>query len=170
MTMHEQPGEKDIYTERLMPAAITGCLSASLSGCRNPCRVNAPIFPRTPAYIFLITIAGLSIKDNGRPFLIEPAAMPPHNHQGLIMAVASMSWFYVVAVLFCSALAQICMKRATLWEIHDPHWYAYIVGSALSYLVSFACYYMALRVFSISRISPVMTDRRRADRGNLRIL
>lgn len=73
------------------------------------------------------------------------------------MAVSSMSWLYVVSGIICSALAQICMKRATFWEIHDPHWYVYIVGSALSYLISFACYYMALRVFSISRISPVMT-------------
>lgn len=73
------------------------------------------------------------------------------------MAVSSMSWLYVFCGIICSALAQICMKRATFWEIHDPYWYAYIVGSAFSYLVSFACYYMALRVFSISRISPLMT-------------
>lgn len=73
------------------------------------------------------------------------------------MAVPPISWLYVVSGIVFSSLAQICMKRATTWDTHDVYWFAYIGGSAFSYLISFACYYMALKVFSISRISPVMT-------------
>ena len=51
-------------------------------------------------------------------------------------------------ILF-SSFAQICMKRASVFEVRHFFWYLYIFGSIFSYLV--------LRYFPISKISPLMT-------------
>jgi len=66
-------------------------------------------------------------------------------------------WIYVVGGIVFSSLAQIFLKRATLLEAKEVYWFWSVSSSALCYLISFAAYYMALRQFSISRISPVMT-------------
>ena len=71
--------------------------------------------------------------------------------------IVNHSWIYVLGGILFSSLAQITLKRATLLEAREAVWLACIAGSALCYLVSFAAYYMALRHFQISRISPVMT-------------
>ena len=73
------------------------------------------------------------------------------------MMAINPSWTYVVGGIFCSSLAQILLKRATLFEARETLWMFCIAGSALSYLTSFIAYYLALRQFSISRISPLMT-------------
>ncbi len=73
------------------------------------------------------------------------------------MIAPYLSWVYVVGGILSSSLAQICMKRATLFESSQIHWIVYIFGSLLCYLLSFSAYYLALRHFSISKISPVMT-------------
>ncbi len=71
--------------------------------------------------------------------------------------IVSHSWIFVLGGILCSSLAQIILKRATLLEAREAVWLLYIGGSASCYLISFAAYYMALRHFQISRISPVMT-------------
>ena len=71
--------------------------------------------------------------------------------------IVSHSWIYVLGGILCSSLAQIILKRATQLEAREAMWLVYIGGSASCYLISFAAYYMALRHFQISRVSPLMT-------------
>ena len=73
------------------------------------------------------------------------------------MIAINPSWTYVVGGIICSSLAQIFLKKATLLEARETFWMLCIAGSALCYLTSFAAYYLALRQFAISRISPLMT-------------
>jgi uncharacterized membrane protein len=49
------------------------------------------------------------------------------------------------------------MKRATTFGAGEAYWFMYLMGSGSSYLLSFAAYYFALKHFSISKISPIMT-------------
>ena len=67
------------------------------------------------------------------------------------------SWLYVIGGILFSSLAQIFLKRATFFEAKQVLWILSVSSSALCYLVSFIAYYMALREFSISRVSPLMT-------------
>ena len=73
------------------------------------------------------------------------------------MVTPNFSWFYVLGGIIFSSLAQIFLKRATSFELLETSWILYVSSSAFSYLISFVAYYMALRQFSISKISPVMT-------------
>ena len=68
-----------------------------------------------------------------------------------------LSWAYVACGILFSALAQICLKRAALLDSRQTHWILYIAGSMASYMFAFIAYYLALRHFEISVISPVMT-------------
>lgn len=67
------------------------------------------------------------------------------------------TWIYVLGGILFSSLAQIILKRATLIEAKELLWMLSISGSTVCYFISFIAYYLALRQFSISRISPVMT-------------
>jgi len=69
----------------------------------------------------------------------------------------SYPWMYVICGICFSSLAQICMKRATMYDTWDVLWIMHIIGSGSSYLLSFIAYYFALTQFSISKISPIMT-------------
>jgi drug/metabolite transporter (DMT)-like permease len=73
------------------------------------------------------------------------------------MELGTFKWFYVVGGILFSALAQICMKRASFFEVRHLFWYLYLVGSLFSYLFSFIAYYLVLKSFPISKISPLMT-------------
>jgi uncharacterized membrane protein len=73
------------------------------------------------------------------------------------MISADLKFFYVLAGVIFSALAQICMKQATLSEAGNPAWFLYILASITSYVFSFATYYLVLKYFAISRVAPVMT-------------
>ena len=66
-------------------------------------------------------------------------------------------WIYVLGGVVFSSLAQILLKRATFLEGKETFWILSIAGSSFCYLISFAAYYLALRQFSISKISPLMT-------------
>ncbi len=67
------------------------------------------------------------------------------------------SWLYVIGGILFSSLAQIFLKRATFVEAKQALWVLFVSSSVLCYLISFFAYYLALREFSISRVSPVMT-------------
>lgn len=67
------------------------------------------------------------------------------------------NWAFVLGGIVFSSLAQIFLKRATFLEAREVYWFLCVSSSALCYLISFVAYYMALKQFSISRISPVMT-------------
>jgi drug/metabolite transporter (DMT)-like permease len=68
-----------------------------------------------------------------------------------------MTWIYIVSGILFSSLAQICLKRASFLESKQAVWFAYLSGSIASYLLAFIAYYMALKYYSISKVSPVMT-------------
>jgi len=69
----------------------------------------------------------------------------------------NLKWFYVISGILSSSLAQICMKRATLFEGRQVFWISCILASISCYIFSFLAYYMALKYFTISKISPIMT-------------
>ena len=64
---------------------------------------------------------------------------------------------YAAGGILCSALAQVCMKQATHQDLFRMPWLGFIGLSGFSYLSSFVLYYMALKYFPISRVSPIMT-------------
>ena len=66
-------------------------------------------------------------------------------------------WIYVLSGILFSALAQICMKRASIFEVRHLFWYMYIFASVCSYFLSFVAYYLVLKYFPISKVSPLMT-------------
>ncbi len=66
------------------------------------------------------------------------------------------SYLLVVAGIVASALAQICMKMAS-GSANKLQW-AFFVGSSIaSYGGAFVLYYICLKFYPISRLSPVMT-------------
>jgi len=73
------------------------------------------------------------------------------------MLTENLKWAYVLTGILCSSLAQICMKRAALFEGQQFIWLSFLIGSLGCYLFSFICYYFALKYFPISKISPLMT-------------
>lgn len=64
---------------------------------------------------------------------------------------------YIVAGVFFSTTAQIFMKLATGYEVWSLMWLTLITGSIGSYVGSFVMYYLALKHFPISKVSPIMT-------------
>lgn len=64
---------------------------------------------------------------------------------------------YIIAGVLFSTVAQIFMKVATGHEALRIPWLALIGGSIVAYLGSFVMYYLALKHFPISKVSPVMT-------------
>lgn len=73
------------------------------------------------------------------------------------MELSNYKWIYVVSGILFSSLAQICMKRASVFEVRHLFWCLYIFGSIFSYLLSFIAYYLVLKYFPISKVSPLMT-------------
>lgn len=66
--------------------------------------------------------------------------------------------YLLVAVgILASALAQIMLKKTSILEIRSSNWLVFIVLSCIFYLVAFLFYYVILKFFPISKISPVMT-------------
>jgi drug/metabolite transporter (DMT)-like permease len=63
----------------------------------------------------------------------------------------------VVAGILTSAFAQIVLKKAAHYDIRSMYWCWHICISGLFYFVSFFLYSFALRVFLISKLSPIMT-------------
>ncbi len=73
------------------------------------------------------------------------------------MVAPPFSWLSVMSGILFSSLAQICMKRATIFEVKSISWLLYLGGSLSCYILSFIAYYLALKYFSISKVSPIMT-------------
>ncbi len=63
---------------------------------------------------------------------------------------------YVVIGIFITAAAQILLKRGSSFEILKPKWLLFLFLSLSCYSMSFIAYYLALRYFDISKISPIM--------------
>lgn len=63
---------------------------------------------------------------------------------------------YVVIGIFITAAAQILLKIGSSFEIFKSKWLLYLFLSLCCYAMSFVAYYLALRSFDISKISPIM--------------
>lgn len=63
----------------------------------------------------------------------------------------------VACGIIFSALAQVCMKKATSIDIKTLSWFFILFVSLLCYVLSFLSYYFALKSFPISKVGPVMT-------------
>lgn len=63
---------------------------------------------------------------------------------------------YVAVGIGITAAAQILLKIGSSFEIMKPKWLLYLFLSLCCYAVSFVAYYLALRFFDISKISPIM--------------
>jgi len=63
---------------------------------------------------------------------------------------------YVAVGIATTSLAQIGLKLGSAFDVLSVRWLAYLFGSATTYLISFVCYYLALRHYDVSKISPIM--------------
>jgi hypothetical protein len=64
----------------------------------------------------------------------------------------------LVAVgVFCTALAQILLKRAAGFDLRSAPWLAYMAASAMLYATSFIAYSRILKYYALNRIYPAMT-------------
>ena len=63
---------------------------------------------------------------------------------------------FVIIGIFSTASAQIFLKRANVYEILKIKWLSCITISLLSYCIAFIAYYMALRDYDISKVSPII--------------
>lgn len=64
--------------------------------------------------------------------------------------------FYVLIGILITASAQIFLKIGSSIEVFKGRWVLYLFLSLFCYFLSFISYYLALRHFDISKISPVM--------------
>jgi drug/metabolite transporter (DMT)-like permease len=63
---------------------------------------------------------------------------------------------YVVFGIIITAAAQILLKIGSSFEILKSKWIMYLFLSLCCYSLSFVAYYLALRYYDISKISPIM--------------
>ncbi len=63
---------------------------------------------------------------------------------------------YVIAGIVSTSIAQIGLKIGSSSDVLSRRWLAYLCASAITYLVSFVCYYLALKHYDVSKISPIM--------------
>ena len=63
---------------------------------------------------------------------------------------------YIVAGIVSTSIAQIGLKIGSSYDVLSKRWLAFLCASAITYLVSFVCYYLALRHYDVSKISPIM--------------
>jgi drug/metabolite transporter (DMT)-like permease len=63
---------------------------------------------------------------------------------------------FVILGIISTAVAQIFLKRSSSYEILGTNWILCLFLSLSSYAISFLTYYLALRYYDISKISPIM--------------
>jgi drug/metabolite transporter (DMT)-like permease len=63
---------------------------------------------------------------------------------------------YVVVGIFITAAAQILLKIGSSFEMLKSKWLLYLFLSLCCYALSFIAYFLALRSYDISKISPIM--------------
>ncbi len=67
------------------------------------------------------------------------------------------NYIFILIGITSSAMAQIILKRASMFTIKDLIFYMYMCIAALFYLLSFVLYAYILKHFPISKASPIMT-------------
>jgi multidrug transporter EmrE-like cation transporter len=70
-----------------------------------------------------------------------------------------MNNFLLIAVgIATSALAQIMLKKSSGFQfLKEPGFFIFFIAGGLFYVASFGIYTYALKIFNLSKISPVMT-------------
>ena len=63
---------------------------------------------------------------------------------------------FVLIGIATTASAQIFLKIGSSYDLFKLKWLFYLILSLTSYSVSFLSYYLALRYYDISKISPIM--------------
>lgn len=63
---------------------------------------------------------------------------------------------YVIMGILTTAVAQISLKQSGGLEHFKLSWFVFLILSMNFYLMSFVCYYFALRSFDISTVQPIM--------------
>jgi len=63
---------------------------------------------------------------------------------------------YVIIGIISTSAAQIFLKNASSFEMFKTKWSFYLFLSLLFYSISFLSYFLALKYFDISKISPIM--------------
>jgi uncharacterized membrane protein len=63
---------------------------------------------------------------------------------------------YIIAGIVSTSIAQIGLKIGSSSEVLSKRWLMYLCASGITYLFSFVCYYLALRHYDVSKISPIM--------------
>jgi drug/metabolite transporter (DMT)-like permease len=64
--------------------------------------------------------------------------------------------YYVIIGIIITATAQILLKLGSSHEILKLKWLVFLFFSLFCYSLSFVTYYLALRYYDISKISPIM--------------
>ena len=63
---------------------------------------------------------------------------------------------FVIIGIAATSLAQILLKIGSSSAILSKGWIAFLLISLITYSISFVCYYLALRFYNITKISPIM--------------
>lgn len=63
----------------------------------------------------------------------------------------------VVVAILATALAQILLKRAAVYEIRTATWFVFMALSAGSYVLSFLAYSQVLRFYALNKAYPLTT-------------
>ena len=64
--------------------------------------------------------------------------------------------FYVLGGIVITAAAQIFLKVGSAAEAFHRRWFSFLLLSLASYILSFVSYYLALKHYDISKVSPIM--------------
>ena len=68
------------------------------------------------------------------------------------------NYLLVALGIAASALAQVALKKSSAFQfLKEYNFFFYFVLGGLFYVVSFGIYAYALKIFNLSKISPVMT-------------
>ncbi len=63
---------------------------------------------------------------------------------------------FVIIGIAATSLAQILLKIGSSSTIFSKGWIVFLLVSLITYSISFVCYYLALKFYNITKISPIM--------------
>jgi drug/metabolite transporter (DMT)-like permease len=65
--------------------------------------------------------------------------------------------YFVALGITTTSIAQIVLKVGSSFKILSKQWILILFLSVVSYFIAFVCYYLALRYYDLSKLSPLMT-------------
>lgn len=63
---------------------------------------------------------------------------------------------FVIIGILTTSIAQIVLKIGSSFNVLSKHWLISLCLSLITYIISFVCYYLALRYYDVSKLSPLM--------------